>query len=276
MSGEPFQDQAEHLNREAQADWERIAGWWDAQVGENANLVVRPAVRRLLDLSPNERVLELACGNGALARELARDGAQVLATDFSATFLRLAEERTRDYPDLADRIEYRLVDATDPAQLASLGSGQEFDAAVCVMGLMDMPVLDPLMSAVARLLKPNGRFVWSVVHPCFNTRGGSMMIEQEDRGGELVTTYAVKITRYLEPLAVRGLGIIGQPVPHYSFERPLSMLLASGFRAGLVLDGLEEICPPVPDDPSRLRTLSWARFQDIPAFLAARMRPRAE
>jgi len=263
------------LNREARADWERIAEWWDAQVGENANLVVRPAVRRLLDLSPNERVLELACGNGALARELARDGARVLATDSSATFLRLAEERTRGYPNLADRIEYRLVDATDPAQLAALGQGQEFDAAVCVMGLMDMPVLDPLMGAIAQLLKPNGRFVWSVVHPCFNTRGGSMMIEQEDRGGEIVTTYAVKITRYLEPLAVRGLGIVGQPVPHYSFERPLSALLASGFRAGLVLDGFEEICPPVPEDPSRLRTLSWARFQDIPAFLAARMRPRA-
>jgi ubiquinone/menaquinone biosynthesis C-methylase UbiE len=274
MSKEPFQDQAEQLNREARADWERLAGWWDAQVGEDANLVVRPAARRLLDLRPNERVLELACGNGALARELARDGARVLATDFSATFLRLAEERTRAYPELADRIEYRLVDATDPAQLAALGPGQEFDAAVCVMGLMDMPAIDPLMSAVARLLKPNGRFVWTVVHPCFNTRGGSMVAEQEDRGGEIVTTYAVKITRYLEPLAARGLGIVGQPVPHYSFERPLSALFASGFRAGLVLDGLEEICPPVPDDPSRLRTFSWARFQDIPAFLAARMRPR--
>jgi SAM-dependent methyltransferase len=274
MSGEPFQGDAERLNQEARADWERLAAWWDAQVGEDANLAVRPAVRRLLDLRSNERVLEIACGNGALARELARDGAWVLATDFSAEFLRLADERTRAYPDLAARIEYRLVDATDRAQLASLGDGQDFDAAICVMGLMDMPAIDPLMGAVAHLLKPDGRFVWTVVHPCFNTRGGSMVIEQEDREGELVTTYAIKVRRYLEPLAARGLGIVGQPVPHYSFERPLGVLFGGAFRAGLVLDSLEEICPPVPDDPSRLHTFSWAHFQDIPAFLVARMRPR--
>src|SRR5690348_14473258 len=108
MREEPFQGEAERLNQEAHADWERLAGWWDAHVGEDANLAVRPAVRRLLDLQPNERVLEIACGNGALARELARDGARVLATDFSAEFLRLADERTRAYPDLANRIEFRL------------------------------------------------------------------------------------------------------------------------------------------------------------------------
>jgi 2-polyprenyl-3-methyl-5-hydroxy-6-metoxy-1,4-benzoquinol methylase len=275
MSGEPFREQAAHLNQEARADWEQIAGWWDAQVGEDANLAVRPAVRRLLELRPDERVLELACGNGALARELARDGARVLATDFSSEFLRLAEERTRAYPDLAEQIEYRLVDATDPAQLAALGQGQDFDAAVCVMGLMDMPAIDPLMSAVAHLLKPNGRFVWTVVHPCFNTRGVSMVAEQEDREGELVTTYAIKMRRYLEPLAARGLGIVGQPVPHYSFERPLSVLFASGFRAGLVLDGLEEIAASPPADPSQLRIFSWARIPDIPLFLVGRMRPRS-
>lgn len=272
MTERPLDDETRRLNEEARSDWEQIAPWWDAQVGEDANLVVRPAVERLLDLQPGERVLEIACGNGALARHLAQKGAQVVATDFSAEFLRLAQERTRARPDLAERIDFRLIDATDAAQLASLGRDGPFDAAVCVMGIMDMATIDPLMEGVARLLKPGGRFVWTVVHPCFNTLGATKVVEQEDRDGELVTTYAVKVTRYLRPLAARGIGIVGQPVPHYSFERPLSLLFASGFRAGLVLDGLEEICPPLPDDPSRLRTFSWARYQDLPAFLAARMR----
>src|SRR5437773_2932076 len=107
---------------DTRGSWDQIAAWWDGTVGEDANAVVRPAVERLLALQPGERVLELACGNGALARRLADLGARVLATDFSAEFLRLAAERSAARPELADRVEYRLVDATDPAQLADLGA----------------------------------------------------------------------------------------------------------------------------------------------------------
>src|SRR5438093_10041161 len=81
--------------------WDQIATWWDGTVGENANAVVRPAVERLLDLRLDERVLEVACGNGALARRLGEQGARVLATDFSPEFIRIAEERTRARPELA-------------------------------------------------------------------------------------------------------------------------------------------------------------------------------
>lgn len=103
MPGEPIDADARRLNQQAREDWNRIAAWWDAQVGEDANLAVRSAVERLLDVRPDERVLEIACGNGALARRLAQGGARVLACDFSAEFLRLAKRRTGAYPDLADR-----------------------------------------------------------------------------------------------------------------------------------------------------------------------------
>jgi ubiquinone/menaquinone biosynthesis C-methylase UbiE len=272
MTDDLAESEARRLNRESREDWDRIAPWWDAQVGEDANLVVRPVVERLLGVQSGDRVLEIACGNGALARRMAEAGAWVMATDFSAEFLRLARERTSARPELADRIDYRLIDATDPAQLASLGPDGPFDAAVCVMGMMDMPTIDPLMDGLARLLQPGGRFVWTVVHPCFNTWGATMVVEQENRDGELVTTYSVKVTRYLRPLITKGTGLLGQPISHYSFERPLQMLFASGFRVGFALDGFEELSPPLPEDPSRLRTFSWAHYQDLPAFLAVRMR----
>ena len=40
-------------------------------------------------------------------------------------------------------VDYRLVDATDPTRLAALGDAGSFDAAVCVMGLTDMPTIGP-------------------------------------------------------------------------------------------------------------------------------------
>jgi ubiquinone/menaquinone biosynthesis C-methylase UbiE len=116
-------------------------------------VLVGPASERLLQVQPGQVILEIACGNGVFSRRLASLGAWVVATDFSATFLDLARARTVEHPE---RIEYRLVDATDESQLLALGE-RRVDAAVCNMALMDMAAIEPLMRALARLLKPGGR-----------------------------------------------------------------------------------------------------------------------
>jgi hypothetical protein len=90
------------------------------------------------------------------------------------------------------------------------------------------------------LLKPGGRFVFSVVHPCFNNPATVQMSELEDRNGSIVTTYSVKIAPYKTPFTQVGLAMHGRPVPHPFFHRPLSFLLAPALSAGLVLDGFEE------------------------------------
>jgi SAM-dependent methyltransferase len=50
-------------------------------------------LERLLDLSPGARVLDIACGFGRIAGPLAARGYDVTGLDYSATQLRLAEER---------------------------------------------------------------------------------------------------------------------------------------------------------------------------------------
>ena len=69
----------------------------------------------------------------------------------------------------------------------------------------------------------------------------------------------------------KGLGVIGQPRPQYYFERSLSLLLGEFFRAGLVLDGLEE--PILPSGQGK-RPFSWENFPEIPPALVVRMRVR--
>ena len=41
---------------DTRGSWDRIVAWWDATVGENANAVVRPAVQRLLEVRPGQRM----------------------------------------------------------------------------------------------------------------------------------------------------------------------------------------------------------------------------
>lgn len=264
------------LNREVQAVWETNAAWWDGRIGEGNDfqlLLLNPVTDRLLDIRPGERVLDIACGNGSYARKMAERGAEVLAVDLAEEFLRCARARTASLPaDISARITYRQVDATDEAQLLRLGV-RGYDAAVCNMALMDMVDIDSLMRSLAQLLRPHGRFVFSVCHPCFSQEGAIKCAEQEDRDGELVTTHSVRVLRYILPTATKGLGIVGQPVPQYYFHRPLSALLGSCLRAGFVLDALEEPVFQLPAEPTK--PFSWQNYALIPPALIARLRPAA-
>lgn len=260
------------LNKRAHDAWEVIAPFWDERYGEGNDfqrVLIAPATERLLGVTPDEWVLDVACGNGAFSRRLAALGARVVAFDQSEAFIERARARTTAY---AERIEYRVLNAADSQALASLGEGR-FDAAVCTMALMDMVDIEPLMAALPRLLKPGGRFVFSVMHPCFNNpEGSSHVAERVDRDGELVLQSAIKVWHYIRPSIARGLGIVGQPVPHYYFHRPLSGLLEPAFRAGMVLDGLEEPVFPTHDTT---RPFSWEAVRDLPPVLVARLRTPA-
>ena len=68
--------------------------------------------------------------------------------------------------------------------------------------------------------------------------------------------------------------MIGQPVPQYYFDRPLHVLFNACFRAGLVLDGLEEPAFNHPHDGSKVgrMLISWVYYNEIPPELVARLR----
>ncbi len=258
------------LNTENQDIWDTNAEFWNERMGDDGNQfhlnIVRPAADRLLGIQNGEMVLDVACGNGLFSRHLADQGACVIACDFSRKLLELAAKRSVSY---IGQIEYRYIDATDVDQIRSLGL-RRFDAAVCNMGLMDMASIDPLLKGLAQVLRPGGRFVFTLMHPCFNNPSCRLGAEEEDREGELLTTYYVRTSRYLNQAPAKGLAILGQPRPQYYFTRTLSQLLNTCFAAGYVVDGLEE--PPIPPECQPKRALDWFNFPEFPPVLAVRVR----
>jgi SAM-dependent methyltransferase len=260
------------LNAEAHTAWEENAEFWDEKMsGEDdfRRILIHPASERLLGLQVGETVLEIACGNGVFARRMALAGVQIVATDFSARLLERARARSSE---LAERIEFRLVDATSEEQIVALGQ-QRFDAAVCNQGIMDISDIDPLMRGIRQVVKPGGRFVFALSHPCFNHTGIALSVEEATVDGELVMNHSIRVSQYLHASPQKGIAIIGQPTPHYYFDRPLHVLFNACFRAGLVLDGLEEPAFNHPQDGSRpSRLLGWAHYREIPPVLVARLR----
>jgi len=259
-------------NLDARDAWNTNAEFWDEQMGEGNdffNVLVWPAVVRLLPVQVGSRILDVACGNGLTSRRLSDAGANVVAIDFSDRLIAVAKGRSR-----GRNVDYRVVDATDPTALVELGLGM-FDAALCNMALMDMADIRPLMKALAGLLCAGGAFVFSVLHPCFNNPSVVQMGELEDREGTFETTYSVKVSRYPTSFTRFGAAMHEQPTPHPYFHRSLSALMGPGLDAGFVLDALEECAFP-PGHPAGSSALSWGgQFCEIPPVLVVRMRSGA-
>lgn len=259
------------LNEEGRELWNQKAHFWDALHGDFGNSfhqrLVEPSVLQLLELKEGEAVLDVGCGNGALARRLAERGARVTAFDFSEELIRLASARSAE---LSPAIDFSVIDGTDEVAMLALGAGC-FDAITCTMALMDMPTIEPLFRAAARTLRPGGRFVFSTQHPAFNSNNPIFVHEKEDRDGVVGDHYAVKLRAYLDMPPVKGAGAPGEPSPHYYYHRPLSELLGAAFAVGFVLDGLLEPAFSA-DDAVASEGLSWTRLAQIPPVLSGRLR----
>ncbi|MFI3202519.1 MAG: class I SAM-dependent methyltransferase, partial [Eubacteriales bacterium] len=67
--------------------WEENAEFWDEQMGDNSNYfhcdIVRPNVEKLLGINETDLVLDVACGNGNFSQRMAKQGATVVAFDYT-------------------------------------------------------------------------------------------------------------------------------------------------------------------------------------------------
>ena len=142
------------------------------------------------------------------------------------------------------------------------------------MALMDMARITPLLSVLPRLLAIDGRFVFSVTHPVFNSGDAHPIGERVRRDREFATEVSMKVTDYLTPRMQFDIGVSGQPVEQHYFHRPMSVLLNVCFDYGLVLDRLEEPALPPSSDPIDQRTISRRNISLLPQVLIARLRPR--
>lgn len=122
----------------------------------------------MLDAQPGERILEVGCGLGADARELAArvaPGGEVVAVDLSQAMVDAARARHDD--SLA--VTYATADVTDlPYEDAT------FDVVRVERVLQHVPDVAKACAEMARVLRPGGRVL------AYDTDWGSVAIDLED------------------------------------------------------------------------------------------------
>ncbi len=126
---------------------------------------VQPGVRRILSqIDPQDRVLDLGCGNGTLARALARSGfrGHYLGLDMSEGLLENAA-RLLDAPDQGS-FAFRTVDLAS-AGWAGAVAGEGFDWVVSFAVFHHLPGLSlrrQVVSTMVQLVSPGGKAAVSV------------------------------------------------------------------------------------------------------------------
>lgn len=176
----------------------------------------------------DQRVLDLACGQGHLSRWLAARRADVIGVDVSAAMLDVGQALAE--PN--DRIEFRQGDVTSTAWW----DGTPFDGVACHMALMDIDDLDGALATSFRVLRPGGWFSFSVFHPCYP--GGpegsaSGLPSWPPNGGYRDEGW----------WTTGGDGVRGRVG---AVHRMLSTYLNSVLRSGFVLDEFAELGANVP------------------------------
>jgi SAM-dependent methyltransferase len=150
MSEKTFRD-LEHQG------WLAKASAYRDSFGRITQQAITPILETFGDLS-GARFLDIACGTGELTAAAASRGAAAAGLDFAATMVEKASQR---YP----HIEFREGDAEQlPYADAS------FDALVCSFGLLHMSNPDRALQEARRVLKPGGRYTFTVW--CGPDRGG--------------------------------------------------------------------------------------------------------
>ncbi len=246
MTDEPFYDTPGVF--EAYAE-HRHAGPWSPNV-----VMEEPAMRARIGPPAGLRVLELGCGDGALAAALLAGGcASYLGLDASARMVAAARG---------------AVAAADPGPgtgsvRAAVAHGtierfappwRAFDLIVSSTTLHYVAELEPVLAGCHAALVPGGRLLLSVVHPVLTSHDGSHDPDAP-RTSWLVDDYFVAGPRERDWLGARVTW----------HHRPVEAYVRGLLDAGFALTWLEE-CAPLPaafgGDADEL-----ARRRRVPLFL---------
>ena len=145
--------------------------------------LLNSVVLRMLGDLRGRRVLDAGCGQGYFSRMLADRGAEVVGVEPGQAPIAYAVEKEAQR---ARGIRYLQADLCGQLDL-----GGSFDAVVTNMVLMGIPEWKAAMKQCVAALAPGGRFVFSIVHPCFEQLAPSWHEHGEYRAGEYLAEYEI-------------------------------------------------------------------------------------
>lgn len=212
----------------------------------------RPAMLDLVGDVTGLDVLDVGCGAGPLAEQLAKRGARVSGFDSSARMVEIARER------LGDGVDLQVADLEEPLPY----DNDRFDVACASLVLHYLADWVDALSEIRRVLRPGGRLAISVYHPLLFalTEGRYFGIEQYEEthtfaGREAtLTMWHHTLDDISEAINRSGLRLVSLHEPAVAVNTPEELLPEPGKRRFvsflfIVMESPNEILPQASFSP---------------------------
>lgn len=211
--------------------WQNVAGWYNKLVKNEGHYyhqnTVIPRSLKLLELNKDSSLLDLACGQGVLARHIPRN-MYYIGIDASAGLINFAKNNNRD-----PRHAYMVKDITQPLHVEKT----DFTHAAIILALQNIENPEKVLVNAYQHLQQNGMLLIVLNHPCFRIpRQSSWGIDEQNK------TQFRRINRYLSFLKIpinMHPGEKNSPVT-WSFHFPLSSYSEFLCRSGFSILKIEE------------------------------------
>jgi SAM-dependent methyltransferase len=229
-----------------EGEWEPEAeNWvrWARTPNHDAYWYYRESFFDLVVPPPGRRTIEIGCGEGRVARDLAARGHQVAAVDSSLTLVRYAREADA-------QSSYALADSA-----ALPFYDREFDLAVAYNSLQVVADMPGTVREAARVLDHEGRFCICVSHPMADV--GSFVGDQPDAPFAIRPSYFER--RRVEDTVQRD----GLTMTFRGWTYSLEDYAVAFKEAGLRMEAMREPWPS--GAPPR-----YERWRRVPMFLIIR------
>ncbi|MBY0328787.1 methyltransferase domain-containing protein [Patescibacteria group bacterium] len=251
-------------NNNNETNWNNVAHWYDNYLkGDDTYQakVIAPNLARMLALSPTDRVLDVACGQGYFARLIAEMGTTVVGVDSSSELIELAARIAQTNES------YRVGDA-EKLPTMKLGT---FDAVFSVLAFENIKNISKVLEGMNDCLKNAGKVVLVLLHPAFR------IPQHSDWGYDMKAGIQYRKTqKYLSEVAIpieltpHNKG--GKKEVTTTFHRSLQWYVKAFRNAGFAITNLEEWISHKKSDAGPRQVAEDAARKEIPMFMAIELR----
>ena len=185
----------------------------------------------------------------------------MLGVDVAPALVRAARGRAAALPAVA---RARLRFATADLAARGLLEPQSLDGVLCAMALMHAPRIEPALRAWARALRPGGRAVLVLPHPCFmgpSTAWGARL-PQVPKGEPAIEELRVFDYPETGRQSFRFSGAFAADTVNH--HRSLETMQTALTNAGFLTRRLDE---PRPSAALARRDAHWEPYRRVPFFL---------
>lgn len=219
-------------NNSTDTSWQGVSRWYNNIVGDEGHYyhkkIVIPGVTRLLNLSKTDSLLDLACGQGILAKNIHPD-VEYQGVDLSSDLIRFAKSEDKNL-----KHKYLVADAAKELFFEN----KKFTKAAIILALQNIRYPIGVIKNAAKFLEVNGEFVIVLNHPCFRIPRHSFWDIDREKNVQSRKMDSYMTEMEVPILANPGKGNLSEKT--WTFHKPLSAYTEILTNNGFVITKIEE------------------------------------